>query len=115
MTAKTHESPGHAAARVFAGIVLAISILGAIVVASQPAQAQQMCLLHEAATKQLAEQHNGSVVGRGLATNGNAMFELFASEDGGWTLVVTDVEGRSCVIRSGIAWTDVMALTGEPA
>ena len=55
------------------------------------------------------------MVGRGLATNGKAMFELFASEEGGWTPVVTDVEGRSCVIGSGIAWTDVMALTGEPA
>ncbi len=114
-TAKTKESPGHAAARVFAGIALALSILGAVVVTSQPADAQQICLLHETAAKQLAEQHQETVVGRGLATNGKALFELFASEEGGWTLVVTDVEGRSCVIGSGVAWTDIMALTGEPA
>ena len=43
------------------------------------------------------------------------MFELFASEEGGWTLVVTDVQGRSCVIGSGVAWTDIAVLTGDPA
>jgi len=114
-TAKTIESPGRAAARIFAGIAVAFSILGAVVLMSQPADAQQLCLLHEAAAKQLAEQYDESVVGRGLAKSGKAMFELFASEEGGWTLVVTDVQGRSCVIGSGVAWTDIAVLTGDPA
>ena len=63
-TAKTIESPGRAAARIFAGIAVAFSILGAVVLMSQPADAQQLCLLHEAAAKQLAEQYDESVVGR---------------------------------------------------
>ncbi len=111
----TDQSPGHAAARVFASIALAASILGAVMLTSQPADAQQVCLLHETAAKQLAEQHQETVVGRGLASNGKAMYEVFASEEGGWTLVVTNVEGRSCIIGSGVGWTDAAAPKGEPA
>ncbi len=114
-TAKTNESPGRAAARTFAGIAVAFSILSAVVLMSQPADARQLCLLHEAAAKQLAQQYEESVVGRGIATNGKTMVELFASDKGGWTLVVTDTEGRSCVIGSGVAWTDIATLNGDPA
>ena len=110
----TEESPGHAATRVFAGIALAASILGAVMLTSQPADARQRCLLREAAAKQLAEQHQETVVGRGFASNGKALYEVFASEEGGWTLVVTNVEGHSCVIGSGVGWTDIAAPKGEP-
>ena len=114
-TRNAKHGPGHAAARVFVGIALALSTLGAVILTSQPADAQQRCLLHEAAAKQLAERHQETVVGRGLASNGKAMFELFANAEGGWTLVVTNVEGRSCVIGNGVGWTDVAAPKGEPA
>ena len=117
-TATAHSAkanPGRAAARAFAGIALAVSALGAVILTSQPAHAQQRCLLHETAAKQLAEQHQETVVGRGLAADGKSMYEMFASEEGGWTLVVTNVKGHSCVTGSGVGWSDVAPPKGDPA
>ena len=54
----------------------------------------------------LEGQYGEKVSGRGLAQEGRAMVELFRSETGSWTLIVTDVNGRSCVMASGEAWHD---------
>ncbi len=108
------QSPRQTAIRVFAGIAIAVTALTTVMLASRPADAQQVCLLHEAAQKQLSERFNEDVAGRGLATNGKSMVELYTSEDGSWTLVVTDLEGRSCVIGSGVSWIHDQALKGQP-
>ena len=106
--------PRQTAIRVFAGIAIAVTALTTVVLASRPADAQQRCLLHEAAQEQLAERFNEDVAGRGLASNGKSMVELYTNEEGSWTLVVTDVEGRSCVIGSGVSWSDVEVLRRQP-
>ncbi len=106
--------PRQAAIRVFAGIAIAMTALASVMLASRPADAQQLCVLHEAAQEQLSERFHEDVAGRGLASNGKAMFELYTSEEGSWTLVVTDVEGRSCVIGSGVGWIADEALKGQP-
>ena len=108
------QSPRQAAIRVFAVIVIAMAALTTVMLASRPADAQQLCLLHEAAQEQLAERFHEDVAGRGLASNGKAMVELYTSEEGSWTLVVTDVEGRSCVIGSGVGWINDEPLKGQP-
>lgn len=109
------QSPRQAAIRVLAGIAIAMTALTTVMLASRPADAQQRCLLHETAQEQLAKRYQEDVAGRGLADNGKAMFELYTSEGGTWTLVVTDVQGRSCVIGSGVGWVHDQALTGQPA
>ncbi len=108
------HGPRRAAIRVFAGIAIAMTALTTVIVASRPADAQQRCLLHEAAQEQLAERFQEEVAGRGLVTSGKSMVELYTSEEGSWTLVVTDVEGRSCVIGSGVGWIADEALKGQP-
>ena len=106
--------PRQAAIRVFAGIAIAMTALASVMLASRPADAQQRCLLHETAQEQLAERFEEGVAGRGLASNGKAMFELYTSEEGSWTLVVTDVQGRSCVIGNGVGWIDNEVIEGQP-
>ena len=108
------HSPRQTAIRAFAGIAIAVTALTTVVLASRPADAQQVCLLHEAAQEQLSERFHEDVAGRGLASNGKSMVELYTSEDGSWTLVVTDVEGRSCVIGSGVGWINDEPLKGQP-
>ncbi len=61
--------------------------------------------------KNLEEQ----VVGRGLTQEGKAMFELFTSEIGTWTLIVTDTEGNSCIIANGEGWFELPITKGDPA
>ena len=55
------------------------------------------------------------IVARGLTQEGKAMFELFTSEGGSWTLIVTDTEGKSCIIASGEGWHDMPRIKGDPA
>ena len=108
------QGPRQTAIRVFAGIAIAVTALTTVVLASRPADAQQRCLLHEAAQEQLSERFHEDVAGRGLASNGKSMVELYTSEEGSWTLVVTDVEGRSCIVGKGVSWSDVEVLKGQP-
>lgn len=95
--------------------VMAVGVIAAVSTASVLAHAQQLCLLRDVAVSQLTKQHGEEVTARGLATNGKFMMELFTGEGGSWTLVTTDVNGKSCVIASGEAWTPVPVVLGDPA
>ena len=78
---------------------------------SAPLQ-QRGCLPHDAAVEKLQGQFDERVSARGLANEGRAMVELFRSDTGSWTLIMTDVRGRSCVMATGEAWQDE-TLKGE--
>ncbi len=90
-----------------AGFVLLLS--------AQAANAQQVCTVHDKAVVQLAKQFDEQVAGRGLATNGKRMLELFVSETGSWTLLASDPSGSSCVVASGQAWQKLARPLGDPA
>ncbi len=77
--------------------------------------AQQACGLRDAAVSQLESRYNERVVGRGLAKEGRAMIELFVGDAGSWTVVVTDTQGRSCLVANGESWTQVPLLVGDPS
>ena len=79
------------------------------------AEAQQLCLLHDVAVEKLMQQHDEQVIGRGLASNGQRMVEVFVSPDGSWTLTTTDIQGRTCVMASGDSWMEVQPVIGDPA
>jgi hypothetical protein len=61
-------------------------------------------MIHRIAVDQLKSTYREKVSGCGLANQKQSMVELFVSETGSWTLVMTDVQGRSCVMASGEAW-----------
>ena len=116
------QSRRHGALKLIAGLAsavvnsaLALGIVAALSTASVPAQAQQLCLLRDVAVTQLTKQHGEEISARGLATNGKFMMELFTGESGSWTLITTDVNGRSCVVASGEAWFPVPVIPGDPA
>ncbi len=60
------------------------------------------------------KQYGEKVAARGLTQNGKAMFELFVSESGSWTVIVSDPVGRSCIIASSEDWQRVPAIIGDP-
>ena len=93
----------------------AIVIASALLLSAQPANAQQVCAPHEKAVLQLEEKFDEQVVGRGLTPNGKAMFEVFVSESGSWTVLVSEPSGRSCVVASGESWQRIPLLVGDPA
>ncbi len=92
-----------------------LGFVGAMLSSTGPASAQQACATHESAAKQLEKQFDEMVVGRGLGNSGKAMFELFLSEKGSWTVVVSEPSGRSCILASGESWQQMPLLIGDPA
>ncbi len=78
------------------------------------AEAQMKCELRDKALSQLEMQHDERVVGRGLTTDQRGMVELLTSEDGSWSVVVTDTRGRTCLLATGQDWSAVRMLVGDP-
>ncbi|WP_292658516.1 hypothetical protein [Mesorhizobium sp.] len=39
--------------------------------------------------------------------------EVFVADSGSWTVIVTDVAGRSCIVAAGENWESVEALPGQ--
>lgn len=68
------------------------------------AQAQMVfpaftCDARPSVLEQLGRKHDEDVVTRGVA--GPLLIEWFASPGGTWTILVTDVHGKTCVITAG--------------
>ncbi len=92
------------------GALAAISfVLLFLSAAIRPAAALEACVLHDVALQQLSKAYGEQVAGRGLTADGQKMIELFTSERGSWTLVITDVTGRSCMLASGEVWVRLPA------
>ncbi|MBB5571635.1 MULTISPECIES: hypothetical protein [Rhizobium] len=43
------------------------------------------------------------------------IIEIFAAESGSWTMMITSISGRSCVILTGQNWESIPALPGSKA
>lgn len=73
--------------------------------ASSAAVAQELvCVPRGELIARLAEKFREVPVGVGIAQNG-ALLEIIASPDGStWTLLVTSVDGTSCVTATGTDW-----------
>lgn len=82
---------------------------------SLQAQAQLICLVRADAVEQLKKQHGEKVTGRGIVRGGKSMVELLTGKNGSWTVVVTDVKGRSCIVANGNAWHSIAPLEGRPS
>ena len=99
--------------------LLAIPLLWALGMAafsgSGPAHAQEVCLIRGDAIEQLDKQYGEKVIAQGLTKNGKAIFELFVSDSGSWTAIVSNPAGHSCVIATGDYWLPAQAKVGNPA
>ncbi len=96
-------------------VLWAVAAAFALFLSTQAANAQQVCSPRDEAMLQLEKQFSEQVAGRGLATNGKQMLELFVSETGLWTVLVSDTQGRSCVVASGENWQPKTLVLGDPA
>lgn len=87
--------------------LIALSMgLGALILASEPAQAAPRCAPRAEVLEMLAERYDETRRGIGIA-GPTQVLEVFASTDGTWTVLVTDPAGRSCLVASGRSWEDL--------
>lgn len=87
--------------------ILLLAALAPALFWAAPATAQQVCVPREQAVAWLEEQFSEKPLGRGLTSDGRAMFELFVSEEGSWTILVSQPKGPSCVVAAGQHWRQV--------
>lgn len=96
-------------------IIISLIAASALFLSVSSANAEQICAPRDATLSQLKEKFEEKVSGRGLAVNGTRMIELFVSEKGSWTLLVSDPNGHSCIMASGQHWQGFTVLVGDPA
>jgi hypothetical protein len=73
-------------------------------VAVSSASAQDICAKREEIVQRLWDRWQEVLTANGLA-DANRLIEVFVSENGSWTIVITDASGRSCVASAGQGWT----------
>ncbi len=68
-----------------------------------PADAQPTCGDREKFLVKLEESFAERPIAMGL-TNKGAVLEVFASQHGSWTFLITMPDGMTCVVASGQSW-----------
>ena len=88
---------------------LKVSLLVLLLVLAGAAQAR--CLPHEEAIARLQRDYGETAQGLGLGNRGRSVTELFTSKTGSWTILITRVNGLSCIAASGENWTPTEGTT----
>jgi hypothetical protein len=78
----------------------------AILLTAAPASAQTICGQHADVTKKLETNYKEQPVGMGLSTDGG-LIEIYSSEKGTWTILVTRPGGITCLVAAGDNWEAV--------
>jgi hypothetical protein len=88
-----------------------ISLVAAISLAATPALGAA-CAPHDEFSKHLATNYNDQSEGVGVANDGS-LFEIFTSENGTWSLLITNGKKISCIVAAGDMWVTKPALGPE--
>jgi hypothetical protein len=78
-----------------------------------PASAQTQCGPRQEVVKSLGDRFKEAPVGMGMTQPGQVL-ELFASKTGSWTMVITNADGRSCLLAAGENWDMIQVAKGTP-
>ncbi len=90
---------------------LILSLASVCLTATGTTQAQAACLPHAEAVARLQQLHGETVTGRGLGEMGGFVLELYVSESGSWTILMTHTNGLSCIKASGQDWMPAAGTT----
>lgn len=94
-------------------------IAGLTIATAAQAQIRQMpyalaCGPVESFTKHVTQKYKESVVGRGFASNGKVMVQIWAAESGSFTITMQPAgSGTICVLTSGQEWQDIEPKRGD--
>lgn len=101
-----------AALRLAVPVLAPLALVGATAV---PADAAKLvCKKRSELIDVLARKFGETQQSFGLQ-NDTRVLEVYASEKGSWTAILTLPDGKSCVVASGQAWTTLPAAqAGEP-
>lgn len=91
----------------------ALFLAALALLSAEASRAQEDCMSHDEAVTWLKQEFGERVTGRGLTDDGRSMMEVFVSEEGTWTLLVSFAPNISCVIASGRDWQQIPNSAGN--
>lgn len=98
------------------GATLGLTALAAVLFftgAERATTQSNICAPRDDLIEQLGTQFNESQRALGLLGE-EAVMEVFASDQGTWTILTTDTTGTSCIVAAGEGWDDAFAhMAGE--
>jgi hypothetical protein len=94
------------------GAAAAVAMLSFHPLAAQTAQ-DSPCAERTNVVDTLGTQYKESPRAIGLVSH-EAVLEIFVSETGTWTVVVTDPAGVSCVLAAGQSWEEIPVASNAP-
>lgn len=92
-------------------ILAATAATGSAVIATSPVIAAA-CAPRDEFAKHLATNYREESQGIGV-TNDGSLFEVFASDNGSWSLLITNGRKISCIVAAGEMWVGKRALVPE--
>ena len=83
-----------------------VGVLALALIAPTLAQAQSNCAARDRVVQSL-ETSYGEVFAGGGMQNAQRIFEVwFSEEKGTWTILMTNADGKSCIMASGTNWRE---------
>ena len=108
----TNTSTLNPISRTLSALCLSALIPIAVAASTVPASAA-VCMDHKTLTSYLDKKFKEQPRAVGLIESRNLM-EVFVSQNGTWTIVMTSTQGVACIIAAGDTWEDVkLALVKE--
>jgi len=89
----------------------AIAFAAGLVLAPAAAEAT-VCMARKTLVSYLTEKFDESPRALGLVASRNVM-EVYVSDKGTWTIVMTTVQGVACIVAAGDTWEEVKVAMGE--
>ena len=87
-------------------ILSTLILMIGLILFAPAALAQSVCGTHSAVSDKLKKFYAEAPVSMGVTTSGGVI-EVYASSKGTWTLVITQPNGKSCLIAAGQDWEDL--------
>ena len=85
------------------------AIAAALALSTLPAQAQLVCGGHSDVIAGLAQAFQQRQIGYGVVGQA-AVVEIYVSASGTWTMLITDVNGQSCILAIGEGWENTLTV-----
>ena len=86
--------------------LIAVAAMFAVVGVSSASAAQRVCGERDKLNKFLATKYQELPRALGVGGSGKQVFEVYTSEKGTWTVLMTMTNGTSCIMAAGHSWKE---------
>ncbi len=80
---------------------------------STAVSAQAICNSRSNFLDNLGKRYAESPTAIGLVSNGSVL-EVLSSENGSWTIIITQPNGTTCMVASGESWETINVASADP-